>query len=330
MTPKTKIIDAFSKEKPGTRTTGTIKVGDTSTSPIDLSIVTLSGLKEGPTLCLIAGIHGCEYSGIEAVIRLTNELDPEKLRGKVVAVPVANKPAFTSHVPYVCPIDGINLNRVFPGNPTGSISYRLAHVLFTKVISRSNFLIDIHGADLPEELPPQGLVILQKKGNRETRRMSKNLVDLFDSEYILTSEIEGTCAGESCKAGIPAIAPEADGAGRIDEKAVLFYRNGILNVMRYLGMIRDVPQKTRPKKIIYLLHAIRAEQGGVFYPKRSAGEIISKGDILGEIRDIYGNVKEQVIAPIQGLVTIRMTNWAVNSGDVLLFLGKLDKRISNS
>ena len=326
MTTQIKVIDALSKEEPGTKTTGSMKVGGTAASPIDLPIITVNGLKEGPTLCLIAGIHGCEYSGIETVIRLTGELDPEKLCGRVVAVPVANKPAFTSRVPYVCPIDGINLNRIFPGNPTGSISYRLAHVLFNNVILKSNFLIDIHGADLPEELPPRGLVILQEKGNEETRRISENLANFFDSEYVLVSEIDGTCVGESCKVGIPALAPEADGAGRIEENAVLFYKNGILNVMKHLGMIKGVPQKSRSKKRIYRLHAVRAEQGGLFYPKCRAGEIVSKGDRVGEVRNLYGHVEERVLAPIHGLVTIRMTNLTVNSGDVVLFLGELEAK----
>ena len=94
--------------------------------------------------------------------------------------------------------------------------------------------------------------------------------------------------------------------------------------MKYLGMIEGAPQRTTPKKRIRSLHAIRAEQGGLFYPKRKAGEIVSEGELIGEVRNLDGHVEEQILAPISSVITIRMTNVTVNSGDVLLFLGELE------
>ena len=99
-----------------------------------------SGAGDGPTLCLIAGIHGAEYPPIEAVIRFCRQLDPAELRGRLVALPVVNLPAFWERTPFVCPRDGKNPNRVFPGDANGTFSEALAHHLFETVIRRGNYL----------------------------------------------------------------------------------------------------------------------------------------------------------------------------------------------
>jgi hypothetical protein len=153
--------------------------------------------------------------------------------------------------------------------------------------------------------------------------MSENLANLFDAEYILVNKIEGSCIREACKRGIPAIAPETDGAGKIEEKAVVFYLDGILNVMEYLKMIEGSPKKTMVKKKIVDLHMIRAELGGLFYPKFKAGDIVSEEDVIGEIKNLKGNVVEQIKASISGVILVRMTYVTVNSGDIVMVLGKL-------
>src|SRR5579871_5875052 len=82
----------------------------------------ISGAHDGPTVCLIAGIHGAEYPPIDAVMRFCGALEPAQLHGRVVGVPVVNLPAFWERTPFVCPSDGKNPNRVFPGKPDGTFS----------------------------------------------------------------------------------------------------------------------------------------------------------------------------------------------------------------
>src|SRR6185436_19403048 len=86
------------------------------------------GDTDGPTLCLLAGIHGCEYSSIAAVIRVMTELDTTKLAGRIVALPVASLLSFEQRSPFVVPADGKNLNRSFPGSFDGT---------YTDVLARS-------------------------------------------------------------------------------------------------------------------------------------------------------------------------------------------------
>lgn len=247
----------------------------------------------------------------------------QKSSGTVVALPVVNVPAFQARVAYVCPIDGINLNRVFPGDPAGSISHRIAHTVFDEVISKADYLIDIHGGDLPEELAPQGYVLLQKTQEEKVDRMSRCLADLFEAEYIVDAHLEGTCIGEAGKIGIPAISPEMGGEGKLDERAVRFYVDGILNTMKYLNMTPGAVEQTSRKQEIVRLHLIRSRQGGVFYPSIKAGDMVSRREGVGQIKNITGEVLEEIIAPAKGVIVLRITHVTVNSGDLLMILGEL-------
>src|SRR5215218_4704604 len=109
---------------------------------------------DGPHLTVVAGVHGCEYTGMAAVMRLIDRLDAEALRGTVTAVPIVNQPAFWSRSAFVVPVDGKNLNRCFPGDPAGSYTDVLAHELFEAFIRPADVLLDLHAGDLPEALEP--------------------------------------------------------------------------------------------------------------------------------------------------------------------------------
>ena len=93
---------------------------------------------------MTGGVHGAEYAGILGAIRVFEQLDPSELKGTVVVIPVCSPVAFSRITRYVCPIDNLNLNRVFPGNKEGSFTQRLASVIFENVVSRAQYAIDLH------------------------------------------------------------------------------------------------------------------------------------------------------------------------------------------
>src|SRR6476620_10389798 len=114
----------------------------------------ITGAQDGPQATIIAGIHGCEYVSIYAAMRLARELDPATVRGRILIVPVVNLPAYWERTPFVCPIDGKNPNRFFPGNPNGVFNDVLADFFFTTCIVPSGAFIDRHGGDIVEALEP--------------------------------------------------------------------------------------------------------------------------------------------------------------------------------
>src|SRR6266498_436988 len=122
----------------GEKASGFIDVpaGVDSGTRIPLTIV--RGKEPGPTLALIAGTHGSEVAPIIALQRVRRDLDPARLRGTI----------------YYSPIDGKNLNRVYPGKRDGSVSERIADAITHEIIERADYLVDIHAGDGNESLRP--------------------------------------------------------------------------------------------------------------------------------------------------------------------------------
>src|ERR1700693_1604315 len=117
-------------------------------------VISVAGAKPGPVLFVNAGVHGGEYPAIEAVIRFSKTLDPKKISGTVILMPVMNLPAFRTRTPFVCPVDNVNPNRVFPGDPSGSYSEQMTHALINEFVVHADAYIDLHGGDIPEALVP--------------------------------------------------------------------------------------------------------------------------------------------------------------------------------
>ena len=119
-----------------------------------LDTVCLCGAALGKTLVVTAGVHGCEYVGVQALRRLAAELDPAELSGNVIFLPLANPTGFYAGAKRVVPEDGVNLNRAFPGDPAGTLSVRLAHALEATLYPAADFLADLHSGDCNEALYP--------------------------------------------------------------------------------------------------------------------------------------------------------------------------------
>ncbi len=103
------------------------------------------GAADGPHLALTSGVHPAEYPAIEANIRFMRSLDPAALRGSIVSLPLIDVPAFLPRTPFVCPIDGKNPNRCFPGDPNGTFSDVMVDAIFRSVIQPADALVDLHG-----------------------------------------------------------------------------------------------------------------------------------------------------------------------------------------
>jgi len=228
--------------------------GDALVNDDPRAVVTVTGTKPGPTLFVNAGLHGAEYPAIEAVIRLGKSLNPSQISGTVILMPVLNLPAFKKRTPFVCPIDNVNPNRVFPGDPKGSYSEQMVHALVNEFIAHADAYIDLHGGDIPEDLVP--FVICRSDAglaDNPVDQKSKEMAMAFGLPYVLTvSKPVQQAKGSSsyvaaAECGVPAILAEAGGVGQLQEDAVELLVNGVVNVMKHLGIMAPTAKQAVQK-----------------------------------------------------------------------------------
>jgi predicted deacylase len=287
--------------------------------PYRLPMWLINGEVEGPTLVVTGGVHAAEYASIAAALELGRSLDPAKLRGRAIVVPVMNIPAFTARSIYVFPLDGRNLNRVFPGDADGTASEQLADWVFRNVISQADFYVDLHGGDLIEALVP--FTIFFKSGNEPVDRMSLEMARIFGIPYLVCSETPGSTFCAASRAGIPSILPESGGQGIWMPEDVARLTGGLERLMLYLKMIAGAAPEPTPFTLLERFVWLRSDHAGCWYPAVPVGEAVTAGQNLGCVKDFEGNVLQTAVSPADGNVLFIVTSLAINQGDPLLAVG---------
>jgi uncharacterized protein len=287
-------------------------------------VITVTGAKPGPVLFVGSGVHGGEYPPIEAVIRVANSLDAPSLSGTAIFMPVLNLPAFRSRTPFVCPVDNVNPNRVFPGDPNGSYSEQMTHALMDEFVAHADAYLDLHGGDIPEALVPFSIC---RGGNEPVDARSKELASVFGLPYLLTvSRPIQPAKGSSsyvaaAERGVPSVLAEAGGVGQMQEDAVQMLVDGVRRVMAHLGMIdADVASAPQPT-VLTGFEWLYAKHAGMFYPRVAAGDFIEKGQEVGRVGSLFGDTLETVIAPASGRVLFLTINPSVAENGLLMGIG---------
>ena len=281
----------------------------------------LSGAHDGPTLCVIAGLHGAEYPPIDAVMRFCRDLDPASVRGRVIGLPVANLPAFWERTPFVCPRDGKNPNRVFPGTPNGTFTEVLAAHIFEQVVRRGDYLIDLHGGDMVEDLTPFSVV--QQTDRVDLDAVAVDLATVFGLPYLVVeaadgAPISGTMAGAASAAGIPAFIAEAGAIGQLQTEAVDLHLRGLRRVLQRLKM-RDGTLEALQEPVVMREFAwSRAERGGFFRKKLAAGDYVEAGGRIGTMVDFWGDPLAEITSPVGGIALFVTTSPAVADNGLLV------------
>tara|TARA_B110000090_G_scaffold206563_1_gene256228 strand:+ start:422 stop:1540 length:1119 start_codon:yes stop_codon:yes gene_type:complete len=324
---------------PGKTYRGNLKVpsgGDKKETFIPITVN--HGNRPGPVLSLIAGIHGSEYSPILAMQELAGQIDSSQLSGTLIIVHIANMPAFVGRTVYFGPDDLKNLNRSFPGNIDGTITERIAYILTSEVIARSDYLVDIHSGDANESLRPSYSAYYGEAGGLEVVAESKRLAVAFGLETIV--QFSGSynslddaiyTSAQAVTRGIPAIDIESGELGNINDKFIDPIINGSLNIMQELSMINGQPALPSNPLLISERTRVYSSHDGIFYPgpKVQTGDYITAGTFLGVVTDYHGNMLETISAPSSGVLLILFGTPPVNKGDNIVVIGSVAESAKN-
>jgi uncharacterized protein len=301
---------------------GFLEIGETLTGPIRIPIVLLHGATEGPVLCLTSGVHATEYAPIEAVFRILEELNPQSLRGTVIAVPVVSMHMFSARCGFVSPLDGLNPNKVAPGG-AGSITEVLVHTLLTEVIAKAEYHIDLHAGDFGEMLMPFAGYSLS--GNAEQDAKGEALVRLFTPRLISLARagstippFSGSLCYEASRRGVVSILAESGGNGTLEQADTEVHVHGVRNIMRYLKMMDGQPCVSGPQIRATDRAITRATRAGLVRLKVAIGDVVAQNQVVAEICDVFGNVTESVRAQRSGIAGLVWAHKAVNTGDPIV------------
>jgi uncharacterized protein len=319
------------KASPGSIASGTLVVPPTASDKgTEIPVTVVHGARPGPVLALTAGVHGMEYTPILALQRLRARIQPRDLRGTVIMVHVANMPSFLGRTIYYSPVDGKNLNRVFPGKADGSLSERIAHLLTREVIDRATHVVDLHCGDGNEDLRPYTYWITT--GQKAVVEASREMALAFGLDHIVIDRerpIDPAASvylsNTAMTRGKPALTIESGGMARTDEASIARIERGAFGLLRHLAMRDDGPPPVSSPVWIDRSLVVRSGTTGIFYPLVERGHTVAAGAPLGYVTDFHGTVLEEPKAPFAGIVLYVVGTPPVSTGEPLAFVGEMRK-----
>ena len=283
---------------------------------LELPVHVIHGKQDGPVLFLSAAIHGDEINGVEIIRRILHSKSINKLKGTLIAIPVVNIYGFINQQRYLP--DRRDLNRSFPGSEKGSMAGRMAKLFLNEIVSKCTHGIDLHTAAIHRENLPHIRAYLD---DEETERMAR----AFTSPVTLnTSIIDGSLRKSAEKLGASVIVYEAGEALRFDEVCIRAGARGIISVMRALEMLPALKSKRKLVEPVVASSStwIRAPQSGILRVQKSLGARVEIGESLGFVADPFGEVEEEIISPIDGIIIGRVNLPLVNEGEALFHIAQ--------
>jgi hypothetical protein len=299
--------------------------GDEGLEKYDWPYIAVSGIVEGPTVLITAGIHAAEYTGIEAAIRIGRTIAPEAVRGTLLIIPLLNRPGFYERSIYVNPEDGDNLNRLFPGSATGTWGERFAHRLLSEIVKNCEYAIDLHAGDLVEDLVP--FVIYRETGDAALDRRIVRMANAYGARWAVksapTGERPGSLYAVAAQNGVAAMLAESGGRGLLIEDDVGRHVRGVTNILRAIGALAGGTKSVPPPTVVKSFDWIRSPVAGFFHCRVRVDQVVKPRELVGEITDLVGEPLAAITAPVGGVVLFLVTSPAIKKDGLLLAIGVL-------
>jgi predicted deacylase len=313
--------------RPGEMASGMLNV-----SPSTVPITVFNGKKPGPVLALIAGNHGYEYPPIMALQMLRPRINPRKLAGAVIMVHVANIPSFLGRTVYFSPLDGLNLNRVYPGDPSGTASEKIAHAITQYVIEPCDALLDLHCGDGNESLRPY--VYQTVTADDALNGRIAELVAHCGFDHIVVDRGRPTdpaasvyCSNTAVTRGKPAVTIEAGFLGVPDEKSAKLIADGVENVMRFLTIASGTAKRVKKPVFFDPAPVIESPVTGILYPHVKRDQMVKKGATLAHVTDFFGKKIAEMKSPVAGKVLYIVATPPIVRGQPIGCVGVIQKSV---
>lgn len=282
--------------------------------PWKIPLIIIRGAEKGPSLGITAALHGDELNGISTIFKLIEEIDPKKLKGTLVLVPISNVPGYLMNQRHFS--DNIDLNRIMPGKPEGSTSNLYAHQFTSKIISKFNYLLDLHTASHGRV---NSLYLRADIDSEETRTLA-----YLQNPQIIVKKFDetGTLRGWANDNGIPAITIEIGNANAFQHSLIDETLEGVLNTMKYYEMISgEVKDMITDATICDHSYWIYSHKGGIVDVLPKLADEVKAGEVIAKVYDVFGQIKEEIIADRSGIVIGKNVRPNCDAGTRIVHLG---------
>ncbi len=285
-------------------------------TPILVPVIVERAKEDGPTVLLMAGLHGDEINGIEIVRRFLRKKLHKPTKGTIICLPVFNIFGFLN-VKRELP-DGRDLNRSFPGSAKGSLASQFAYHFMKEIAPHCDYIIDFHtGASQRNNFPQIRCVMSDPE--------SMELARVFNPPFIINSSLIGKTIRESMiKMKKKILLFEGGMANSIEEMVVEEGLNGTKRLIAHLGMRNYKIDISKDREPIVLQESrwLRAPNSGMFQALVKNGSQVDRGTILAIVTDPYGNFEKKIKSPISGYVICANESPVVFKGDAIIHIGK--------
>jgi hypothetical protein len=329
--------------------TNLLRVGDTEAKPGEIvkgslgtvemangakmviPVITINGAQNGPILTIVTGVHGTELSPIGALLGVIKKINPAQMRGALLGIPGANPLALISGEQKTPQYSGGDLGAITFLSPvnleTATITEIMAHYI-NSALEKADYIIDMHANPLPSI--PFLLTLLRDCSNAKTKAETIRIAKAFGVTIIdMLPEQGGVGINHCCVShGKPCFTSELAGELFMWDSITRVGTRGILNVMKIIGMIDGQPEQQDVKVVrgdlIFNGRRLTSHHGGFMYVKKKPGAKILKGETAIEILNMYGDIIEEVVMPVDGFCwaftgSLRGTHF-VSEGEKLAFI----------
>jgi predicted deacylase len=251
----------------------------------------------GPTVILEGGNHGDEYEGPIIISELLRDLDPTEIHGRLILMPANNAPAVVAGA-RTSPVDGLNLNRTFPGDPRGTITQQIAAFIEEEILPRGDAFLDLHSGGSSLNILPSA--IIEPTEDPELHRKNIAAARAFAAPITVVIANLGdprTATAAACRAGLVTVGTELGGGGTVSLEGLEVGRHGVRNVLAHLGVLPADPgaKAGGDPRLLELPGAaayVLATMDGIFEPFHANGRTVSAGEPAGRIHCTWDLTRE--------------------------------------
>jgi uncharacterized protein len=294
---------------------------------VRVPVASVRGASDGPTLTVVAGVHGSEYVGIHATRLLYARTDPQALSGTLHTVPCFGLPAFYGLAAHTSPVDGADPGQSFPGDLEGTYTERAAALVWDGLVEGADAVIDVHGGDLEEELVEYAQVTLSGNGavDEAGEALARSLGFPLFVRAPKPAQRPGSLFGAAAASGIPGVLAEGGSHGVLDLELAERYYEALRGALVHLGMLDGELPGTRDPQLLHRFEGIKAPVEGFWMPSVQKGETLHRGQKVGEMLDLFGDHLSDVESHEDGVILGVITTPARQEESMLIGLATLEE-----